>query len=241
MTAEITSNPPETASTPRRTNWVLVGIYTFCAAWVVIVLAFSIFKPIKVLPRVNLAPGFAFTNQEGVRKTSEDYRGKLTIYSFTYADCLDGCAQTTPQMQSLRNALDLALAPDISYALATITVNPEKDTPEAWSQFATPYLANSKSRIPWDFLTGDPTLTRFIVGGGFSVFYQKNPADASIKLDPRFALVDGWGIIRAEYRGETLDIPLVMRDIAYLEDEIRNSQGVARYAYEAAHLFRCYP
>jgi len=33
----------------------------------------------------------------------------------------------------------------------------------------------------------------------------------------------------------------VLRDIALLTDEAKNSQGAARYAYEAAHLFLCYP
>ncbi len=241
MTTDSFTQAIEPSRPPRQTNWVLVSLYGFALIWVAIVLAFSIFQPIKVLPRVSLAPGFVFTNQDGDRRTSEDYRGKLAVYSFTYADCKDRCIQTTPQMQSLRNALDLAPAMAVGVTLATITVNPEKDMNESWSQFAAPYLVNSKSKIPWDFLTGDPTRTRYIVGGGFSVFYQKDAAEVVSKLDPRFVLVDGWGIIRAEYRSELLDVSLVMRDIAYLEEEIRNSKGVARFAYEAAHLFRCYP
>ena len=64
----------------------------------------------------------------------------------------------------------------------------------------------------------------------------------------------GWGIIRAEYRqyesterlslseGTTdIDPDVILRDIGLIVEEVRNSKGVASAAYEAAHLFACYP
>ena len=214
------------------------------AVFVIAVLSFNIFKPIKVLPRVSLAPGFVFTNQDGVRKTSEDYRGKLTIYNFTYTGCALDCPQTTPQMQSLRNALNQSAGQDVKFALVTISIDPEHDTPAVLNKYATPFLEDQTNKVSWDFLTGDALHTKYVVGGGFNVYYQNITGQAdqlSVKFEPRYVLVDGWGIVRAEYRNADLDIQLLLRDIGYLESEIRNSQGPARYAYEAAHLFRCYP
>jgi protein SCO1/2 len=56
-----------------------------------------------------------------------------------------------------------------------------------------------------------------------------------------FVLVDGAGIIRARYRTATPALEMLQRDIELLATEAYNSQGVLRYAYEAAHLFLCYP
>ena len=244
MTANTITPTLDQSLHPQRSSWLLRLFYIMSAVFVIAVLAFNIFKPIKVLPRVSLAPGFVFTNQDGLRKTSEDFRGKLTIYNFTYTGCTDGCPQTTPYMQSLRNALAQSAEQDVKFALVTISIDPEHDTPEILNKYATPFLADQTNNVTWDFLTGDALRTKYVVGGGFNVYYQ-NITDlagqSSIKFDPRYVLVDGWGIIRAEYRNADMDIQLLMRDIGYLESEIRNSQGPARYAYEAAHLFRCYP
>jgi protein SCO1/2 len=54
-------------------------------------------------------------------------------------------------------------------------------------------------------------------------------------------LVDGSGIIRAEYRTATPDMAIIERDINLLLEEAENIDGPSRYAYEAAHLFLCYP
>jgi protein SCO1 len=216
--------------------------YILIAVFVIIVLAFNIFKPIIVLPRVGLAPGYAFTNQDGATKTSEDFRGKLTIYNFTYTGCGTGCPQTSLQMQALRSALAPIAGQDVKFALVTISIDPEYDTPAALNQYASQFFSGAPSSVSWDFLTGDPTRTKYVVGGGFNVYYQARTNETSaIVFDPRYVLVDGWGVVRAEYRNQDLDQQRILRDIGYLESEIHNSQGAARYAYEAAHLFRCYP
>ena len=64
--------------------------------------------------------------------------------------------------------------------------------------------------------------------------------DGGFDYDPAMMLVDGWGILRAEYRTPTPKLETVVRDVRLLIDEAENSEGVARYAYEAAHLFLCY-
>jgi protein SCO1/2 len=244
MTVHIATPALEQAPDNQWSIWLLRLFYFFSAAFVIAVLAFNIFKPIKVLPRIGLAPGFAFINQDGESRTSEDFRGKLTVYSFTYTGCVEDCPQTTSYMQALRGALIRSGNQDMKFALVTISIDPEHDTPAALNTYAVPFLKEQANNVSWDFLTGDALRTKYVVGGGFNVYYQTTADQAgrsSIKLDSRYALVDGWGIIRAEYRGADMDVQLVMRDIGYLVSEVRNSQGVARYAYEAAHLFKCYP
>ena len=184
-----------------------------------------------------------FTNQTGARKTSDDYRGKLTIYNFTYTGCGDGCPQTSKAMQVLRERLSQVKTSDAPFALVTISLDPEHDTPALLKTYAAQFEPVQSSPISWDWLTGDAALTKYVVGGGFSVYYEKpiGPADTAIRFDPHYVLVDGAGIIRAEYRSANLDVERVMNDINILIDEVHNSQGAGRLAYEAAHLFRCYP
>lgn len=222
-------------------KWLLRLFYVLLGGLIVSVLAFSVFKPLKVLPRVSLAPGFVFTNQTGVHKTSDDYRGQLTIYNFTHTHCGVGCPQTSPSMQALRVKLDQSPAA-VPYALVTISVDPERDTPDVLKAYAAQFGADQANSVTWDWLTGDVQRTKYVVGGGFSVFYDDQPGTAdTVTFDPRYVLVDGAGLIRAEYRTADLDVDRVMRDIGILVDEVQNSQGAARLAYEAAHLFRCYP
>jgi len=54
-------------------------------------------------------------------------------------------------------------------------------------------------------------------------------------------LVDGLGIMRAEYRTGAPAPELIARDVNLLVKEAANSDGIARLGYEAAHLFLCYP
>jgi protein SCO1/2 len=223
-------------------------VYIFPATLVVAVLAFNIFQPIKVLPRLSLAPGFSFTNQAGQRLTSEDYRSKLVLYNFTYTHCGADCEEMVAQMQALRKRLNNeADLDDLSFALVTISLDPERDTQATLREYANRFQPSQDNNIPWDFIAGDPLRTKYVVGGGFGLYYEKetintgNEADYRIKFDPRFVLVDGWGIIRAMYYTDTLDTERVLSDIGYLAGEVRNSKGIARIAYEGAHLFKCYP
>jgi protein SCO1/2 len=236
--------PNKLLKTARVPNWV----YIFPVIFVLGLLAFNIFQPIKVLPRLSLAPGFSFTNQAGQQLTSEDYRSKLVLYNFTYTHCGADCEEMVAEMQALRNRLNTEPdLDDLSFALVTISLDPERDTPAVLGEYANRFQLSQDNDISWDFIAGDPLRTKYVVGGGFSLYYEKetintdSKADYRVKFDPRFVLVDGWGIIRAVYYTDTLDTERVMSDIGYLTGEVRNSKGIARLAYEGAHLFKCYP
>lgn len=217
--------------------------YTVMGIWVFIVIGFSVFQPIKVLPRVSLAPGFVMINQKGERRTSEDYRGKLTLYSFTYSSCTLNCSPVMEQISDLRAAFEKIDRNNTEIGIVTISLDPVRDTPSVLSRYMEPYLAESGKNISWDFLTGNEPRLKDIVGGGFNVFFDQanRQNNNQLKFDPHFILVDGWGIIRADYPAYLFDQKMIIRDINYLLTEIKNSTGVGRYAYEAAHLFRCYP
>ncbi len=200
------------------------------------VVLFVVFQPITVLPRIALAPGFALVDQNGTQVTNEDMRGHITLYSVTYSSCDGDCINSTPLMEDVYSQLLQMDTGDIPVELVTISVDP-KDTPAnllEWSQ------SLGVDSTKWHFLTGSEERVRWVIGGGFSTYY-KVLDDGSYQLDPDMMLVDGAGILRSEYRRGLPDFNIVIRDIGLLVDEAQNSSGVNKYAYEAAHLFLCYP
>lgn len=224
-------------------SWLVYGLVFLLAGAIV---AFNTIRPITVLPRITPSPGYAFTNQEGQLVTSEDARGRLTLYSLSYAGCDEACAQPVEQIASVQAALAERIPSDTPLAFMTISVDPTAGPDsqlrmmEARAQAVAPSLP-----FRWDFVTAAPERTKQVIGRGFSVYYgdpvMGEDGARQITFDPRYVLVDGLGIMRAEYRTATPDPDILARDINFLMGEARNSKGVARLGYEAAHLFSCYP
>lgn len=212
-------------------------IYVLIALPVIGIFAFAIFRPIQVLPRITLSPGLALTDQNGARLTNEDLRGHIVLYNFTYANCAAGCPQTSDTMRAMQDRLGTIDAEGIPISLITISFDPNRDTTEQLRTYANRMGADASQ---WRIATGDATRLKYALGGGFNLYYAPNP-DGTFTFDPLFVLVDGWGIIRAYYKTATPTTDRLLRDIRLIVQEARNSEGAARFAYEAAHLFLCYP
>lgn len=214
--------------------------YGFSLALIFLAMAFKIFQPIQVLPRIRLAPAFSLVDQQGQRLTSEDLRGKVTLYTFTYTRCSFPCQNPDQTLLEVQRRLEAEpLSPQIQIQFVSISFDPQHDSPQVLQMYQEHLGANPAL---WRFATlPDSDLLKIIIGDGFEVYYRPRP-EGGFDFDPVFILVDGWGIIRAEYRYQT-ETPLVdriLRHLRVLEKEILNSSGVARMAYEAAHLFLCY-
>ncbi len=217
-------------------QWLLFGLLSLVA---VSALAFKIFQPVQVVPRVRLAPSFSLITQDGERLTSEDLRGTVVLYDFLYTRCPAPCYNLNATMQEIQTRLDEVLPPDVDFKFVTISFDPQHDTPEALRAYADSLGADTSR---WVFATAENAdLLKTILGAGFEVYYRPRE-DGSFQFDPHFTLVDGWGVIRGEYRYETLtpNTERILRHIGVLADEIENSKGAAKLAYEAAHLFLCY-
>lgn len=237
LTAEETQHPPRPA---RHTGRLLLWIGgSVLAVLLVGLIAFVTIQPVQVLPRMTLAPAFDLSDQTGARLTSEDERGKLTLYTFTYTNCGAGCAQTGPAMQAIQERLKTLDTYGVPVRLVTIAVDPARDTPERIAAYAEEYGADPDV---WKIVTGDATRVKSIVGGGFEVYYDSAGVqpDGSFAFEPDFVLVDGNGILRARYRTDALDAETAARHFELVAREVRDSNGPARLAYEAAHLFVCY-
>jgi len=221
---------------PRKRNirWEWVAAAAVLLA-VLSVVAFATLQPIKVLPRIGLAPGFILTDQNGQRLTNEDLRGKIVLYNFSYTQCGEPCKGMDATMRAVQDRL-AGQETAVPVSLVTISFDPERDTSAALQARAREVGADPAR---WRLAVGEPSQTKAIVGGGFEVYYEPD-GKGGFKFDPAFALVDGWGILRAQHRNRTPDADVLVRQIRVVDDEVRKSRGVARLAYEAAHLFACY-
>jgi len=218
---------------------LLSSLIAMTALLVISAFAFVTFQPIQVLPRIRLAPGFALIDQDGKRLSNEDLRGQIVLYHFTYTRCQPPCPQTAQTMKDIQNRLKEQDLGGLGVTLVTISFDVAHDTPQALKAYAAALGADETN---WRFATGsDPDLLKTVIGGGFEVYYQPR-ADGGFTFDPVYILVDGWGIIRGEYRYRTLtpDVERIVRHIGVLAREVQQSHGAARLAYEAAHLFLCY-
>jgi protein SCO1 len=220
---------------------LLYSLYGLIGLVVLAALAFKIFQPVQVVPRIRLAPGFSLIDQDGERLTNEDLRGRFVLYNFIYTRCPEPCGDLNQTMLEIQARIDEVELGDIDIQFVSISFDPEHDTPELMREYAASLGANPAK---WSFVTTaapDDTLLKAIIGGGFEAYYNQNE-DGSFSFDPKFVLVDGWGIIRGEYRYQTQvpDTDRILRHIGVLAEEVRNSQGSASLAYEAAHYFLCY-
>jgi protein SCO1/2 len=219
---------------------LLYVVYTAFGLLLALTAAFVIYKPIRVLPRVRLAPGFILTNQDRDDMNNEQFRGKLTLYNFTYTRCQPPeCRQFDTMMKEVQEGLDGIETYDLPVELVTITIDPEYDTPEVLKAYSQEIGADTSN---WHFLTSDdPRQIRRVVGTGFQVYYKEN-APGEIEFIPTMILVDGWGIVRGIYNDRIYgaDPDRILSHLNVVASEAAFSKGANRAGYEAAHLFLCF-
>ncbi|MCB9111914.1 MAG: SCO family protein [Anaerolineales bacterium] len=220
-------------------KYLFNGLYVVAGLLVVSAFAFKIFQPIQVLPRMRLAPAYSFIDQDDQEFTSEAMRGQFVLYSFIYTNCDEPCNTANATLQEVQSRLNEVDLGDIPVSFVSISIDPDRDTPEALKTYGSALGADFNQ---WKFATTtNKSLLKTVVGSGFETYYE-DKGNGNFALDPGYVLVDGWGIIRAEYRYSTQvsDADRILRHLGVLAEEVKNSTGSAKLAYEAAHLFLCY-
>ncbi len=210
------------------------------AAVVVAAFAFTVWQPIQVLPRIGLAPGYALVDQRGGQYTSESGRGSVTLYSFAPLVCDAGCDDTDATLaEVLRRVPAEVDLGEVAFRVVTIALDPVGDDPSALAAAAARSGADGER---WRWIGGSDERVRTLVGAGFHRGIGAGSGSATT-FDPGFVLVDGDGVIRGDYRYRTTspDADKLVGNLQVLAGEIRNAHGAASVAYEAAHLFLCYP
>ena len=172
-------------------------------------------RPLEGLKNFGTVPDFSLMERSGKPFGLVDLRDKIWIANFIYTNCKDTCPLQSAEMAGLQN--DLADKADIK--LVSISVDPERDTPQALSQYAERFKADPDR---WLFLTGEKREIYRLAQEGFrlSAVPASNAGQengASILHSARFVLVDGKAQIRGYYQSTDAEaIKRLSRDLKKL-------------------------
>ena len=167
------------------------------------------------LPKIKPAPEFALTNQEGKRLALKELRGKVLAITFIFASCADTCPLLTAKMAGIQNRLGSDFGSKVYFV--SISVDPERDTPEVLKRYAEAHKANPAG---WAFLTGTPPEIRE-TAKRYGIYYKRTPRG---DVDHTFltSLVDKDGTLRVQYMGVQFKPDEMLRDIQSLVKEARS-------------------
>jgi len=167
------------------------------------------------LPKIKPAPEFTLTKQDGVRLALKELRGKVLAITFIFASCADTCPLLTAKMAGIQDRLGADFGKKIYFV--SITVDPERDSPEVLKRYAEAHQANSAG---WAFLSGTKAEIRD-VAKRYGIFYKKTPRG---DVDHTFltSLVDHNGTLRVQYMGVKFNPDEMLRDLQSLVKETKS-------------------
>jgi cytochrome oxidase Cu insertion factor (SCO1/SenC/PrrC family) len=166
------------------------------------------------LPVLGQVPAFTLTGLDGKAFDSRSLQGKIWVASFVYTSCKNSCPMLGQQMRRLSKLLP---AGD-GYALLSVTVDPEKDTPKVLASYAKD-LGVDDAR--WSFLTGKKSVIKDLVENGFKLTAQPGEQVPDERGAPdilhssELVLVDGQGQIRGYFDG------LLGSSVPAIQDQIK--------------------
>ena len=135
----------------------------------------------------DLAPEFALTDQSGADVTLASLRGKALLIDFIYTHCPGPC----PILTGIHAQVLRELPPETRARVhfVSITLDPERDTPEALASYARVRGADLTS---WSFLTGEPERVRDVLKR-YGVFAQQSANAGEVDHVVVTLLVDAEG------------------------------------------------
>ena len=108
---------------------------------------------------------FEFFDTEGKAVTKADLLGKPWIVCFVFTHCAATCPMVTNSMRELQDRLK-----DYDFRLVTLTVDPERDTPEVLKGYGETRGADFSK---WMFLGGDQRAIYKLIQGSFKMPVQE--------------------------------------------------------------------
>jgi protein SCO1 len=161
------------------------------------------------LPKIAPGPDFKLTSQDGKPIALADLRGKVVAVSFIFTLCSATCPVLTPMMSLVQDRLGTDFGTNIAFV--SITVDPERDTPDVLKLYAQMHGAD----VPgWSFLTGEPAVIQDVIRR-YGVFASKT-TDGDIEHSFLTSIIDRRGILRVQYLGVRFDPDEFRRDLLSL-------------------------
>src|SRR5580704_11304331 len=164
------------------------------------------------LPKIAPAPEFTLTSQDGTPVSLVDFRGKVVAVTFIYTLCTNTCPVLTPMMSFVQDRLGSDFGTKIAFV--SITVDPERDTPEVLKEYGEAFGANFTG---WFFLTGSPSAIVHVVRryGVFAAKAENGNVDHTFLT----SIIDPRGVLRVQYLGVRFDPEEFRVDLLNLVNE----------------------
>jgi protein SCO1 len=164
------------------------------------------------LPKIAPAPEFTLTSQLGASVKLTDFRGKVVAVTFIFTRCTDTCPVLTPMMSFVQDRLGADFCKKIVFV--SVTVDPERDTPEVLKEYAEAFGADPTG---WFFVTGAPDVIRDVTRryGVFAAKAENGNVDHTFLT----SVIDPQGILRVQYLGVRFDPEEFRRDLLSLVKE----------------------
>src|SRR5712691_5469323 len=156
-------------------------------------------------------PQFSLVDEQGRKFGRDEMLGKVWIADFVFTSCADACPRLQAKMRRIQDRL---LPPEQggNMGLLSISVDPERDTPEKLREYG--QLFGARPAL-WKHLTGPQRQVERTVVKGFRIAMAKMPApikDNEIRAEAfdimhgeRLVLVDRQGRIRGYYDADDED------------------------------------
>jgi len=141
-------------------------------------------------------PEFELTDQSGQRVALSMLKGKVVAVTFIYTRCPlpDYCPRMVENFRSVRQRFATRMDRDLVFL--TISFDPQFDTPEMLTKYATSQRAGGPG---WHFLTGDPAAVERVCNA-FGIQYW--PEEGLITHSLQTAVIDREGRLAATVEGK---------------------------------------
>ncbi|PWA06960.1 SCO family protein [Flavobacterium psychrotolerans] len=139
---------------------------------------------------IGPAPKFELKDQNKKIITNADYKGKVYLIEFFFSTCPSICPKMNKNMVDIQNQF----FGNPNFGIASITIDPEHDTPEILKAHAEELGVKSSN---WHFLTGDKKYIYDLANKGFNLYAGENSkVNGGFEHSGLFALIDKNGNIR---------------------------------------------
>lgn len=195
--------------------------------WIsLIILIFGIWAVPKILKKfekadlilVGTAPKFELVDQNNKKINNDSYKDKVYVVEFFFANCPTICPIMNANMMKLQEAF----YGKMDFGIASITIDPTRDTVEALKAHADGLGVKNPY---WHMMTGDATYI-YDLAKKFNLYTGVNPeSPGGFEHSGLFALIDKEGNIRS--RKDEHGNPIIYYDgtsdegVAWLKEDIK--------------------
>jgi protein SCO1/2 len=164
-----------------------------------VILIFGIYAVPKIvknftgnqLLQFEKVPAFEFTDQNNKLVSNANFEGKVYVVEFFFTSCPTICPRMNENMVKIQNEF----YGNPSFAIASVSIDPERDSPEVLKAYAKEKGATLKN---WYFLTGDKNDVYSFSNDGFRLYAGENKdVEGGFEHSGLFALIDKEGYIRS--------------------------------------------